>query len=335
MVGAVVARGSTIVAEGHHASYGGPHAEVVALSAAGARAQGADLYVTLEPCATQGKTPPCTLAVARAGIARIILGARDPSVRNGGQGIAFLRAAGIPVVEDVEAERARELIEPFVRYQTLDRPHVVLKWAMTWDGKIAAHTGDSRWISGEASRVLVHEERARADAVLVGIGTVARDDPSLTCRAVAGKSPVRVVLDPELRIDPRSQLVRTAGEVPTWIYTSSSKAPALGHAQVIVLAAADRRQLLAAALRDLRSRGVHRLLVEGGAGVFTSLLELGAADQVMAFVAPKLLGSEHALTPFEGQGIDSVARALALEHTRVRQIGRDVLLRGFLAAPRQ
>ncbi|MFO0982380.1 MAG: bifunctional diaminohydroxyphosphoribosylaminopyrimidine deaminase/5-amino-6-(5-phosphoribosylamino)uracil reductase RibD [Planctomycetota bacterium] len=333
MVGAVIARGRTIIAEGYHAAYGDHHAEIVALARAGDRAAGADLHVTLEPCATQGKTPPCTLAIARARVARVIIATGDPSARNGGQGLEFLARAGIPTQVGVEQSAALDVVAGFTRYQTLSRPHVILKWAMTWDGKIASHTGDSRWISSEPSRAFVHRERSLADAVLVGVGTVERDDPELTCRLVAGRNPVRVVLDPDLKTPPRSACVRTAAAVPTWIYTCRALPHDLPRDVRVVCCPGGRADLLLFTLGDLRARGVHRLLVEGGARTFASFLEARVADQVVAVVAPKLLGGARAPTPFAGTGFERIADALSLEHVQVQMLADDLVLRGFVRAP--
>jgi len=298
MVGAVVVRDGVVVAEGWHAEYGGPHAEAVALAKAGERARGADVYVTLEPCAHHGKTPPCADALIAAGVARVIVAVHDPDPRAMG-GIAKLRAAGIAVTEPVERDAAAELNAPVLfTHADASRPFVTLKLALSLDGGIAPAERTQRWLTGEPARRHVHRLRANADAVAVGIGTALADDPALTVRHGRRPrvAPVRVVFDRDLRLPVTSQLARTAGMVPTWALgdpATSGSGVALEKAGVRVLQARG----LPAQLKTLRDAGIRHLLVEGGAGLAGALVHGGFVDRLVIFQAPVLLGAG-ALSPF-------------------------------------
>jgi diaminohydroxyphosphoribosylaminopyrimidine deaminase/5-amino-6-(5-phosphoribosylamino)uracil reductase len=297
MVGAVVVRDGRVVAEGWHARFGEPHAEAMALQRAGAAARGADVYVTLEPCNHFGKTPPCADALVAAGVRRVVIALSDPNPEASG-GVAKLRAAGIEVVTGVEEEAAAELNAPFVFTHTRhDRPFVTLKLALSADGAIAPADRTQVWLTGEASRRLVHRLRANADAVMVGIGTALADDPALTVRH--GKrpriAPRRVVLDREARLPPGGALGRTARKIPVELLAQEPPAPrveALERAGVRVYSAPS----LDAHLQGLRERGVRHLFVEGGAAVADALLGGGFVDRLIIFRAPVLLGAG-ALTP--------------------------------------
>src|SRR5262245_2742469 len=227
LVGAVVVREDTLIGEGWHQRYGGPHAEIHALQAAGEAARGATLYVTLEPCCHHGKTPPCTDAILRAGIARVVAAMRDPFPQVSGRGAELLRAVGVAVEMGLCEEAARRLNAPYLTLLTQQRPYVHLKWAMTLDGKIATRTGDSKWISSEASRRRVHELRGRVDGILVGSGTVLADDPLLTARPPGTRIATRIVLDSQGRTPPTCRLAATAREVPTLVVTAGAEAAGL------------------------------------------------------------------------------------------------------------
>ena len=328
LVGAVIVRAGRIVGEGYHQAFGGPHAEVHALRAAGAKSKGATMYVTLEPCAPHAKkTPPCSELLARSGLARVVVAMRDPNPLVDGKGTAIVRKAGIRVSTGLLAAEARELNAAFVKVHTRGLPYVVAKWAMTLDGKIATRTGDSRWVSGEKSRAWLHRFRDSFQAILVGSGTVLRDDPRL--RGLKTR-PVRIVLDTTARTPPDATIVRTAREHETILAVSPS-APAdrlrrLERAGVHVLRldVRDLRLVFEALARE----GLHKILVEGGGEVHASVLEARLADEVCVFVAPKIVGGREAKTPVEGQGFETMAQAMALESVTFERIGDDLVLRG-------
>jgi diaminohydroxyphosphoribosylaminopyrimidine deaminase/5-amino-6-(5-phosphoribosylamino)uracil reductase len=336
LVGAVVVREGRVVGEGWHQRYGEAHAEVHALAAAGDAARGATLYVTLEPCCHHGKTPPCTDAVLRAGVGRVVAAMSDPFPQVSGTGAAILRAAGVAVeVGPCEAE-ARRLNAPYLTLLGKGRPYVHAKWAMTLDGKIATRTGDSKWISGPAARRLVHDLRGRVDGVLVGVGTALADDPRLTARPPGPRTAARVVLDSRCRLPPTSALATTAREIPV-IVAATAAAPA-GRAEalraagceVLTLPAdADGRADVTALLAELGRRRWTNLLVEGGGGVFGSLRDADCIDEVHVFVAPRLAGGADAPGPVGGRGVDRIAEATALPEWRVEVIEGDVLLHGW------
>jgi diaminohydroxyphosphoribosylaminopyrimidine deaminase/5-amino-6-(5-phosphoribosylamino)uracil reductase len=326
LVGAVVVRDGRLVGEGWHRRYGEAHAEVNALAAAGEAARGATLYVTLEPCCHFGKTPPCTDAVIRAGVARVVAAMSDPFPQVAGKGAELLRQAGVAVDVGLCEAEARRLNAPYLKLLAKGRPYVHAKWAMTLDGKIATRTGDSKWISNEASRRRVHELRGRMDAIVVGIGTVLTDDPLLTARPPGPRTPVRVVLDHQGRTPTTSQLARTARETPTWIVTAGEPAPELTALGCEVLAVPD----VPALLDEMGRRRMTNVLVEGGGGVLGSFLEAGEIDEVHAFIAPRLAGGAEAKTPIGGRGVEKMADALALAEWRVAMIDGDVYLHGWL-----
>ncbi len=292
MVGAVVVRDGHVVGEGWHAEYGGPHAEAAALTAAGDRARGADLYVTLEPCAHHGKTPPCADAIIAAGVRRVVIALDDPNPEARG-GTARLRAAGIEVVTGVEADAAAALNAPFLfAHAGAPRPFVTLKLALSIDGAIAPGGGQQLWLTGEAARRHVHRLRADADAIAVGIGTALADDPALTVRHGRRPrvAPVRIVFDPAARLPLASRLVRTARKVPVWVLAESPTAPGragLERAGVSVRVAGALDGHLAA----VRADGIRHLFVEGGAGIAGALLTAGWVDRLITFRAPVLLGA--------------------------------------------
>jgi diaminohydroxyphosphoribosylaminopyrimidine deaminase/5-amino-6-(5-phosphoribosylamino)uracil reductase len=296
MVGAVVVRGDAVVAEGYHESFGGPHAEVNALAAAGERAHDSTLYVTLEPCAHHGKTPPCTDAILHARVARVIAATTDPTAAGGGAKI--LSGAGVDVRLGVEEEAARELNAAFFHAAVSDRPWVILKLAVSIDGGIANRDRAPVWLTGHSARAEVHRMRAGVDAVAVGVGTVLSDDPQLTVRhsAPPRRPPLRVVFDRTARIPVSATLVRTARDVPTMVIAEREDSSSLNRLRasgVEVLSASS----IPESLRALRSRGVHSLLVEGGAELASAFVNARCVDRLVVFQAPVLLGGG-ALNPF-------------------------------------
>jgi diaminohydroxyphosphoribosylaminopyrimidine deaminase/5-amino-6-(5-phosphoribosylamino)uracil reductase len=337
-VGAVVVRHGRVVAEGYHRRAGGPHAEALALRRAGARARAATLYASLEPCCHLDKrTPPCVPAIIASGITRVVIAARDPNPKVRGRGLAALRRAGLRVDQGVGSAAAETLIEPYRTLITAGRPFVTLKVASTLDGKIATAKGESRWITGPAARKLVHQLRARADAIVTGIGTILADDPSLTVRMGAGpeRTPLRIVLDPSLRIPLRAKVLR-GRKAPTLIVTTPqaalSRRAALRKigADVLVLPSRHGRIQWRALLSELGRRGIASLLIEGGAEVNASALCEGAVDRVLFFLAPRMLGGRDAVSAIGGRSPAHLSEALQLKRVSVMRVGPDILVEGYL-----
>jgi len=330
LVGAVVACDGEVVGEGWHARAGEAHAEIRALDAAGDRARGSTLFVTLEPCNHHGRTPPCVEAVIEAGVASVVVGALDPDRRMRGRSVEMLRGAGIgvEVLDDPASERQNEQF--FHRMRT-GRPFVHVKLATTLDGRIAAAGGDSKWVTGEAARRRAHELRAEAGAVLVGAGTVRADDPTLTARGLPEDPPAvtRVVLDPRLTTGPDSELARTAGEAPLIVFAGEEapdgRAEALRDAGAEVVAAptVDGRLDLRFVLDELGLRGIRGVLVEGGGETATGFVEEGLAEKLTLFYAPRLIGSEG--VPMIGAlRATRMAEALRFRVSEVEKVGEDV-----------
>lgn len=342
-VGAVVVDGEgRLLGEGFHERFGGPHAEVNALQAAGEDARGATLFVTLEPCRHHGKTGPCTQAVIAAGIRRVVVGTLDPNPTVSGQGVAELRAAGLEVEVGLLADECRRTIAPFARWVTTGRPWVHAKWAMSLDGRLATHEGASRWISNESSRRCVHRLRGRVDAVVVGSRTAEIDDPLLTARPPGPRTATRVVVSRSARLARNSQLVQTAGDVPVIVTALSAdvqahasqpvgqrpQADELAAAGVEVLPLAE--PLLDSLLRELGRRGMMNVLVEGGGDLLGALWDAGLMDEVHVFIAPKLIGGRGAVSPIGGTGRGSVSEHPDLDDVSVELLDGDVYVHGFL-----
>ncbi len=335
MVGAVViaADGSTIVGTGWHERFGGPHAEVAALAAAGAAARGATLFVTLEPCCHHGKTPPCTDAILAAGVARVAVATAGPLPEVSGRGHTTLRAAGITVEVGLCAQEADRLIAPFTKLVTTHTPWVIAKWAMSLDGLMTPPAGGDRWISSEESRALVHDLRGRCDAILVGIGTALADNPLLTVRPAGPRSPLRVVLDGTARLPLTSRLVQTAQETPLLVAVGpqapAERIAALAQAgcEVWRSDAPDRDARLTALLIELGRRRLTNLLVEGGPEVLGSFQALGAIDEVWAFIAPKFL-ADGSPAPAPARAAADLVRSITIEE--IAHPGGDLLIRGLV-----
>ncbi|MGI8713861.1 MAG: bifunctional diaminohydroxyphosphoribosylaminopyrimidine deaminase/5-amino-6-(5-phosphoribosylamino)uracil reductase RibD [Solirubrobacteraceae bacterium] len=336
MVGAVLANADGVIGEGFHGELGGPHAEVQAIRAAGERELAdATLYVSLEPCCHQGRTPPCTDAIREAGIARVVVGSDDPSEHACGRGLGILRDEGIEIVlmSGELVDRARLLNQPFRKHARTGRPWVLFKSAMTLDGKVATRSGDSKWISGESSRRRAHHWRAECDAVAVGVGTALADDPLLTARVDGvARQPRRVVFDSLGRLPLDAQLVRDARRVPlTVVVSRAAPRTATGSleahgADVIVAPGENEPARVCSALDQLGSAGVASILLEGGPHLAGAFLDAGEIDEIRLFLAPVILGGRTARDPLEGEGVEQIAdavRALTLECDRV---GEDLLI---------
>jgi diaminohydroxyphosphoribosylaminopyrimidine deaminase/5-amino-6-(5-phosphoribosylamino)uracil reductase len=332
MVGCVVAQGAEIIGEGWHRRFGEAHAEVEALQMAGDRARGAALYVTLEPCCHHGKTPPCTEVVVAAGVRRVVVAQQDPFPQVQGGGIAALRAAGVEVdLGLLEAEAAR-LNAPYLKLIETATPWIIAKWAMTLDGKIATHTGQSRWISNSRSREIVHKLRGRVDAVMIGRETAERDDPLLTARPPGPRTATRVILDTQASLSSESQLVRTAKESPVLVAVGAESSAAnrqrLSDAgcEVFVCAGPTHAARLDALLAEMGRRRWTNVLVEGGGRLLGTLLDAGRIDEVHVFIAPKLVGGASAATAVAGHGVAEMSAALCLESPQVRQLDDDTYI---------
>ena len=334
LVGAVVVKDGRLIGKGYHTKYGSLHAEREALADCERRGEspkGADVYVTLEPCCHTGKQPPCTEALIKAGINRVIVGSSDPNPLVAGKGVEILRQHGIQVETGFLKEECDELNPIFFHYITTGKPYVALKYAMTADGRIATVTGASKWITGEEARGHVHRLRNRYASILVGINTVLADDPMLDCRLPGGVNPMRIVLDSALRIPTTSQLVQTAYSIPLLVVCGnapSEKKAALEKmgAEVLVLPGEDGRPDLQALVGELGRRFVDSLLIEGGSQVHYSALKAGIVNHIYSYVAPKIFGGLKALGPVSGAGVEQVADAFQLCRRKVQLLGDDILI---------
>ena len=334
MVGAVIVKDGKIIGEGFHARYGELHAERNAIASLTESAEGATIYVTLEPCCHYGKTPPCTQAILEQKIARIVIGSRDPNPKVAGKGVKILRQAGVKVQEDFMKEECDKLNPVFFHYITKKTPYVVMKYAMTIDGKIATKTGDSRCITGEKAREAVHEMRHSYMGIMAGIGTVLADDPMLNVRLEGRKSPVRIICDSHLRIPGDSRIVKTAQKYKTIIacggqgQEEKEKMERLCKAGIQVISIPDNqgRVDLKRLMEYLGEQGIDSILLEGGAELNDNALRAGIVQEVKVFLGPKIFGGANAKGPVEGIGIESVGKAANMKLKDISKIGDDVLL---------
>ena len=331
LVGAVVVKDGRIIGEGYHQQYGCPHAERNALAACTESPAGATIYVTLEPCCHHGKNPPCTEALIAAGISRVVVGSPDPNPLVAGKGIAQLKAAGIQVEEGFLQAECDAINFIFFHYITTKQPYLALKYAMTADGKIACHTGASRWITGEVARHHVHELRNKYAAIMVGTGTVLADDPELTCRIENGNNPVRIICDTQLRTPLSAKLVVTAKEVPTIIATccqeeSRYKPYQEAGCQIWVVPSKNGGVDLQTLVHRLGQEKIDSVLVEGGGQLNWSLLQAGLVQRVYTYIAPKIFGGETAKSPVGGIGVDNPQQAFQMRVVATQQLGEDFLL---------
>ncbi len=329
LVGCVIVKDGVIAGLGYHGYFGGPHAEVVAIKNADTKAAGSTMYVTLEPCDHIGKTPPCTRAIIAAKVARVVVATLDPDSKVRGNGVRRLRKHGIQVNVGLLGEQARKVNSAYVRSRKIDRPFVMVKAAMSADGKIATRTGDSKWITSDRSRVWVHKLRSNVDAVVVGAGTAIHDNPHLTSHG-AGRNPVRVILDPHLKT-PFSHHVFD-GQTPTIVFYRKSmvsrRVETLRRSKIMTvpLTMRDDRFDMREVISKLRTFSLNRILIEGGGETIASALEAGVVTDVAFFVAPAVIGGREAKTSVEGWGVDKVHKAVRLRKVKAKKIGRDILI---------
>ncbi len=344
MVGAVLVKGGRIVSEGYHKKAGTPHAEVIAIDAAGERAQGATLYVSLEPCCHKDKrTPPCTQKIISSGIRKVVIAMEDPNPKVSGKGMEELRNAGISVVQGILREEAEKLNEYYIKHITTGMPFVVLKVAMTLDGKIATPEGESKWITGEKARRLVHRLRGDVDALLTAIGTVKADNPRLTCRIGRNKSPLRIVIDPEFEIAPDSCVLEQPPDtvIVTRRPASQSNQPRAKDDKKKLLLEKNVRLLeyegekadLSLLMKDLGGKGIISVLVEGGSSLNSYCLESGIVDKVMFFIAPKIIGGRTSFPAVGGTAFRRLSEAHMIRDMKARRVGDDLLIEGYLNSP--
>ena len=338
MVGAVVVKGGRVVGRGYHRRAGSPHAEIHALKDAGSQAKTATLYVTLEPCNHQGRTPPCTEAIVRSGVRRVVVGCGDPNPRVAGGGVEYLRGQGILVDVGILEKSCLRLNEPFIKHVTTGLPLVIAKMAASLDGKIATYLGDSHWISNERSRRFVHKLRHAVDAILVGVGTVVADDPKLTTRLSGrkGKNPLRIILDTHLRTPVDSLVTSQTKEAPTIIATGPKPYKKRREnlegkgVEVLPLPLVRGRVSLTELLKQLGNRDITSLLVEGGAEVHGGFFYDNLVDKVYLFFAPKIIGGNRAVPMVGGVGAGRVAEASPLRDIKVRRFDDDIMIEGYM-----
>lgn len=340
MVGCVVVKDGRIISEGYHEKYGEFHAERNALTRCTEDTAGADLYVTLEPCCHQGKTPPCTDIIIEKKIARVFVGSMDSNPLVAGKGVQILRDHGIYVETGILNAECRKLNEVFYHYIATKTPFVVMKYAMTLDGKIACATGDSKWVTGEIARTQVHRMRGRYRGIMVGIGTVLADDPMLNCRVEGGVDPVRIICDSNLHIPTESQIVKTASDIETIVACSQEaleserkqeKIRRLKEAGIQIIGTEGAHGVnLMELMKKLGGQNIDSILLEGGGTLNASALEDGIVNKVYAYIAGKLIGGMDARSPVEGMGIDRMADAITLQNVEIEKLGDDFCIVGYV-----
>ena len=340
MVGCVVVKDGRIISEGYHEKYGEFHAERNALTRCTEDTAGADLYVTLEPCCHQGKTPPCTDIIIEKKIARVFVGSMDSNPLVAGKGVQILRDHGIYVETVILDAECRKLNEVFYHYIATKTPFVVMKYAMTLDGKIACATGDSKWVTGEIARTQVHRMRGRYRGIMVGIGTVLADDPMLNCRVEGGVDPVRIICDSNLHIPTESQIVKTASDIETIVACSQEaleserkqeKIRRLKEAGIQIIGTEGAHGVnLVELMKKLGGQNIDSILLEGGGTLNASALEDGIVNKVYAYIAGKLIGGMDARSPVEGMGIDRMADAITLQNMEIEKLGDDFCIVGYV-----
>jgi diaminohydroxyphosphoribosylaminopyrimidine deaminase/5-amino-6-(5-phosphoribosylamino)uracil reductase len=339
-VGAVVVKDGKVVGCGYHRKAGGRHAEIFALNQAKGKAKGGSLYVSLEPCSIFGRTPPCVEKIISSGITEVIVGMKDPNPLNNGKGIERLRASGIKVKVGILRKDSAKINEVFTKYITKGMPFVTVKIAQSLDGKIATKVGDSRWITANSARRYVHKLRREADAILVGVNTIIKDNPLLTTRLrytkniSAERQPIKIIVDSQLKTPPQAQIFSQRSPAKVIIATTKSapqkKIKALNkYAEVVIFGDKNKRVNLRSLMRNLAAREITNIFVEGGGELIASLLKEKLVDKVLFFIAPKIIGGRDALTSVEGEGIAKVSQAIRLKGIEITRFGEDILLEGY------
>lgn len=334
LVGAVLVKDGKIIGEGYHEFYGGAHAEINALKSASESVEGATLYVTLEPCAHYGKTPPCIEAIIKNKIAQVVIGSLDPNPLVSGKGVLRLEEAGVKVATGVLEEECKKLNEVFMKYIVKKEPFVVLKSAMSLDGKIATVTGESKWITSEEARNGVHQLRNTLSGIMVGVETIIKDDPQLTCRITNGRNPIVIVVDSKLRIPMTSKILNGESKVivATTKQAEQSKVSQLQELgiSVFILESHKCRVDLKQLMKQLGRLGIDSILLEGGASLNDSALKAGIVDKVRFYIAPKIIGGENAKTSVGGEGIRRLEDAIQIKDLKIQVIGKDIVLEGYV-----
>jgi diaminohydroxyphosphoribosylaminopyrimidine deaminase/5-amino-6-(5-phosphoribosylamino)uracil reductase len=330
MVGAVIVKNGKILSQGFHKKPGTPHAEALAIEAAAPNAKGSTLYVNLEPCChTEKRTPPCTKAIINAGIEKVVVGMVDPNPKVSGRGIAELERADIEVRTGVLDDRAREFNESYTKYITTGKPFVILKIAMTLDGKIATPEGQSKWITGEKARKMVHRLRSGMDAIMTAIGTVKSDDPRLTARVRGGKSPLRIIIDPQLEIHLQANVLQTPPQTIIVTRTHNSKADRLERSGIKLLYFREKLDLNWL-MEELGKIEIASLLIEGGSSLNSHALEDRIVDKVMFFIAPMIIGGRESFPAVGGRAFKRLEEAYKIKDIRMTKIGEDILIKGYI-----
>ncbi len=341
MVGAIIVNKNRVIGKGYHRKAGTPHAEILALRESGERARGSALYVNLEPCCHRDKkTPPCTDAIIQSGIKKVVLGMTDPNPKVSGKGIRVLKKAGIEIVTGILEEESRRLNGAYIKYITTGQPFVILKIASSLDGKIATASGESRWITGEESRKAVHRLRSEVDAVMVGIGTVLKDDPMLTVRLTKGRNPCRVILDPQLKTPLKAMALNpesgSSSGAKTYIVTTpdspDDRVSALKKkgAEIIYADSKDGYIDLTSLIKELGKLAITSIMIEGGSELNASALRSGIVDKVMIFISPKIIGGHDSKGSIGGKSPDRLSAAIVLRDIKSKRSGEDILIEGYL-----
>jgi len=335
LVGTVIVKDDRVIAEGYHHFFGDDHAEVDALNNATEGVEGATVYVNLEPCAHHGKTPPCAERLVKAGVSKVVISMRDPNPEVSGKGINILRRGGVEVVEGILQNEAEDLNRVFIKYIITGMPFVAMKTAMTLDGKISTRVGDSKWVTGDEARSVVHELRNEYAGIMVGVNTIIADDPKLTTRREGEKrNPVRIVVDSSGRTPTDVYVVNSKEQAQTILAFTNKTSPekrdifSQGGIETLVLPQKEGMVDLEVLMKELGKSSIDGILLEGGGTLNFSMLEAGLVDEVFAFIAPKMVGGENAKTPVAGKGVDLMKDAIELEDIRTMAIGEDFMIRG-------